>query len=92
MGIKLTLGENQRIGLNEVLEGGLGQSLDIRSTLSLGKGGEGGQLASNELLVLHDVLDVCLKENKKLETLQRDNFFQYYGQEAGKENQEVLRG
>lgn len=54
-GGELTLGEDKLVALDEVVEGVLGQLGDVGLALSFGEGGEGGQKASGETLVLHDV-------------------------------------
>lgn len=54
--LKLTLGEDKLIALDEVVESVLGQLGDVGLALSCGEGGESCQKASCETFVLHDGL------------------------------------
>lgn len=49
----LTLSENKAVGLDEVLEGSLGQLSDVGLAISSGNSSKGGQKAGGEALVLH---------------------------------------
>lgn len=56
-GQELTLGQNQGIGLDKVVEGLLGQLVNI-GVVGRCQGGKGGQKAKGDTLVLHNVCDV----------------------------------